>query len=73
MPSRTRTSRDYGFRTSVLIPEEIEKLIQRSRAAYKKTHGYAPSRSAMIIIAVRGFFKQPDWLEKGIGNGWNGQ
>lgn len=64
--------RDYGFRTSVQIPEDVEKLIQRARASYKKVHGYAPSRSAMITIALRGFFTRPDWLEfqkKGTANG----
>ena len=66
MPYRQR---DYGFRTSVQIPDDVEKLIQRGRATYKKTYGYAPSRSAMITIAVRGFFKRPDWLEKGAANG----
>lgn len=55
-------SRDYGFRTSVQIPDDVEKLLQRGRAAYGKLYGYAPSRSAMITMALRSFFKQPDWL-----------
>ena len=69
MPS---VKRDYGYRTSIQIPEDVEKLIQRVRAQYKKVHGYAPSRSAMIIIAVRAHYTRPDWLQAATGAA-NGQ
>ena len=69
MPT-VKGGRDYGYRTSIQIPDDVEKLIQRSRASYKKVHGYALSRSAMIIMAVRAHFKRPDWLQqKGAANG----
>lgn len=65
--------RDLGFRTSIMISEDVEKLIQRARAQHKKVYGYAPSRSAMITLALRNFFKQPNWIrnfmEKGATNG----
>ena len=60
MPAR---SRDYGFRTSVQIPDDVEKLIQRGRVEFRKRYGYSPSRSAMISIALRSFFRNPRWIE----------
>lgn len=69
MPAKTR---DYGFRTSVQITEDVEKLIQRARALHKKVIGYAPSRSAMIVMACRGFYRGSDWIES-IKGGANGQ
>lgn len=67
----TVKGRDYGYRTSIQIPEDVERLIQRCRAQYKKAHGYPLSRSAMIVMAVRAHFTRPDWLqaEKGAANG----
>ena len=67
----TVKGRDYGYRTSIQIPDDVEKLLQRSRASYRKVYGYPLSRSALIIMAVRAHFTRPDWLqaEKGAANG----
>jgi|SRR5215469_17757256 len=67
-------SQDYGARTSVLIPDDVRKLIQRSRIAFRQRYGYTPSRSALMIMILRGFLKQPDWLNKILDKGaTNGQ
>lgn len=54
--------KDYGFRTSIFVPADIEKRIQRERAIYRRKNGYAPSRSAIIIMWIRGMFQDRDSL-----------
>lgn len=67
------SEKDYGYRTTILIPEDLEKQIQRFRKSHVKVNGYNLSRSALTIRALREFFKKhPHAVEseqKGASNG----
>ena len=70
MPAKQRES---GYRVSIQLPEDVDRIIQRARAAYKKAHGFPPSRSMMITIMLRSAAKHPDWLESPSPEERNGQ
>ena len=65
----SKRERELGFRTSIQIPEDVETIIQDGRTQYKKTHGFAPSRSAMMSMMLRAFSKEPNWIRKTMKNG----
>ena len=64
--------KEVGYRTSIMVPTDVEKLIKRARDV-ARAHGYAPlSRSSVIAMALRSFFNGSDWrrlFEKGGSNG----
>ena len=58
MPAKQR--REPGFRVTIQIPEDVEKIVQKQRIAYGKVHGFKPSRSEMIAIIIRNADKRRD-------------
>lgn len=71
MPAKRR---EPGFRVTILLAEDAEKIVQKQRIAYGKVHGFAPSRSEMITIMIRTADRHRDWLElPGSGKETNGQ
>ena len=47
-----------GFRTSVQVPADVEKLIEAYRVRMAKQEGFKPSRSEAISTIVRTFFER---------------
>lgn len=61
MPEKQR--RESGFRISFQVPEDVEKIFQRQRTAYRKVFGFTPSRSEMMAMMVRTADRYRDWLK----------
>lgn len=57
-------TKEPGFRTSILIPKDVEAVIQSGREHCKNSFGFAPSRSAMMSMIIRAFGKDPNWKTK---------
>lgn len=70
MPAKRR---EPGFRITIQLAEDAEKIVQRQRIAYGKVHGFTPSRSEMITIMIRSADKHRDWLQLLSGKETNGQ
>lgn len=60
MPAKRR---EAGYRITIQLAEDAEKIVQKQRIAYGKIHGFTPSRSEMITIMIRSADKHRDWLQ----------
>jgi hypothetical protein len=47
-------------------------MLNKGRVAYKKKFGHGLSRSALITVALRGFFHDGDWLTQIVKGSENG-
>ena len=44
-----------GYQVTVLLPADVEELIQKERARQKQANGYKPPRGIIIAEAIRAY------------------